>query len=245
MKLRIKFSKQGNVKFVGHLDVMRYFQKAIRRADLPARYSEGFSPHMVMSFAAPLGVGLLSNGEYLDIELTETPTVSSAVMCELLNGTMAAGFQILSVRELPDTAKNAMSIVAAADYRVFFREGYEPQWDAFAEQFERFCAKESIMITKATKKSERELDIRPLIYKINLEPETHSIFMQLSTGSANNLKPELVMEAFSKESGIDCTGLALIVEREEVYGFTTKEMTKFIPLEDFGAEFDGGESVHE
>ena len=59
MKVRIKFSKEGPVKFVGHLDTMRYFQKAIRRANLPVAFSGGFSPHMIMSFAAPLGVGTL------------------------------------------------------------------------------------------------------------------------------------------------------------------------------------------
>ncbi len=69
MKIRIKFSKQGNMRFIGHLDIMRYFQKAMRRADVDIRYSEGFSPHQIMSFAAPLGVGLTGSGEYLDIEV--------------------------------------------------------------------------------------------------------------------------------------------------------------------------------
>ena len=62
MKIRIKFSKQGAMKFIGHLDTMRYFQKAMRRADVDIRYSEGFSPHQIMSFAAPLGVGLTGSG---------------------------------------------------------------------------------------------------------------------------------------------------------------------------------------
>lgn len=57
MKVRIKFAKTGHMKFVGHLDTMRYFQKAIRRAELPVAFSGGYSPHMIMSFAAPLGVG--------------------------------------------------------------------------------------------------------------------------------------------------------------------------------------------
>ena len=67
MKVRIKFAKSGVMKFVGHLDMMRYFQKAMRRADIDIKYSEGFSPHQIMSFAAPLGVGITSDGEYLDI----------------------------------------------------------------------------------------------------------------------------------------------------------------------------------
>ena len=68
MKIRIKFAKEGTMKFIGHLDIMRYFQKVMRRADVDIRYSEGFSPHQIMSFAAPLGVGLESRGEYVDIE---------------------------------------------------------------------------------------------------------------------------------------------------------------------------------
>lgn len=70
MKVRIKFAKAGHMKFVGHLDTMRYFQKAIRRAELPVAFSGGYSPHMIMSFAAPLGVGTTSLGEYFDMELT-------------------------------------------------------------------------------------------------------------------------------------------------------------------------------
>ena len=71
MKARIKFRKNGVMKFIGHLDIMRYFQKAIRRAQIPIAFTGGYSPHMIMSFANPLGVGLTSDGEYFDIELTE------------------------------------------------------------------------------------------------------------------------------------------------------------------------------
>lgn len=62
MKIRIKFRKYGVMKFIGHLDMMRYFQKAMRRAEIDIAYSEGFSPHQIMSFAAPLGVGITSDG---------------------------------------------------------------------------------------------------------------------------------------------------------------------------------------
>ena len=71
MKIRVKFSKHGAMKFIGHLDILRYFQKAIRRAEIPIVFTEGFSPHMVMSFASPLGVGIESEGEYMDIEIRE------------------------------------------------------------------------------------------------------------------------------------------------------------------------------
>ena len=69
MKVRIKFRKYGILKYIGHLDVMRFFQKAMRRADIPIAFTGGYSPHMIMSFAQPLGLGVTSEGEYLDIEL--------------------------------------------------------------------------------------------------------------------------------------------------------------------------------
>ena len=74
MKIRMKFGKTGPVKFVGHLDVMRYFQKAFRRADVDIAYSKGFSPHQILSFASPLGIGLTSEGEYLDAEFHSVDT---------------------------------------------------------------------------------------------------------------------------------------------------------------------------
>ena len=79
MKVRIKFSKEGSVKFIGHLDIMRYFQKAIRRADIDIAYSGGFNPHQIMSFAAPLGVGQTSESEYFDIELHTAPSMEELV----------------------------------------------------------------------------------------------------------------------------------------------------------------------
>ena len=95
MKIRIKFRKYGIMKFIGHLDIMRYFQKAMRRADIDICYSAGFSPHMIMSFASPLGVGLTSDGEYLDIEIGNE--LSSEAAVKRLNGVMAEGVAVLSV----------------------------------------------------------------------------------------------------------------------------------------------------
>ena len=128
MKIRIKFAKQGVMRFIGHLDIMRYFQKAMRRAHIDIAFTEGFSPHMIMSFAAPLGVGLTSNGEYMDIEI-RTP-ISSEDAIRQLNEVMVEGMKVLSFRQIEEgKAGKAMSLVAAADYTVSFRPGYEPEGD--------------------------------------------------------------------------------------------------------------------
>ncbi|MFQ9701852.1 MAG: TIGR03936 family radical SAM-associated protein [Enterocloster clostridioformis] len=103
---------------------MRYFQKAIRRADVDVCYSGDFpTPDHVLCGA--LGVGITSNGEYVDIEAASTK--DSETMKRCLNEVMSEGFEIVSYRILPDDAANAMSIVGAGDYTLAFRPGYEPE----------------------------------------------------------------------------------------------------------------------
>ena len=130
MKLRVKFKKYGPIRFIGHLDVMRYFQKAIRRAGLDAAYTGGYSPHQIMTFASPLGVGMESNGEYMDIEVHSLISCENAM--ERLNRAGADGIEITSVKVLPDNAGNAMASVAAAAYTVRFRQGREPGFSAWS-----------------------------------------------------------------------------------------------------------------
>ncbi len=242
MKIRIKFRKYGIMKFIGHLDVMRYFQKAIRRADVAICYSGGFSPHQIMSFAAPLGVGITSNGEYVDIEVSEAE--GSEVMKERLNSVMSEGFEITSCRRLPEEAANAMSIVAAADYTLAFREGYEPQEGAKAwfEGLVSFFSRPSVMITKKTKKGEKEMDLKPLVYELEYrmaEPDDgpkDRLFMKISTGSAANIKPEQVLDAYYRFLGQERPDFAFLVQREEVYADLAQDHS-FQTLEQLGEEF--------
>ena len=140
---------------------------------------------------------------------------------------MVEGMEIVSFREIPDEkASNAMSLVAEADYTVIFREGMEPPagWE---EKLLAFYEKPSILVTKKNKESEREMDLKPLIMHFLSLTE---IFMTLSTGSTDNIKPELVMEAFCREIGYDLPAFALLINREEVYA------EGHISLEDLGKD---------
>ncbi|MCI8373920.1 MAG: DUF2344 domain-containing protein [Lachnospiraceae bacterium] len=232
MKIRIKFCKYGEMKFIGHLDMMRYFQKAIRRADIAICYSEGYSPHMIMSFASPLGVGLTSDGEYLDIEVKEAPSSREAI--ERLNQVMAEGVEVTSFRKSPEgKAFNAMALTAAADYEVRFRQGCD--WEGWQEDFDAFCKRTSISVVKKSKKGERELDLRPLIYR--MERQGDRILLTVAAGSARNVKPELVMEAFASFVGKELPKFALLVHRKEVYAdMGTEEARKLVSLEALGEE---------
>lgn len=250
MKIRIKFSKLGHLKYIGHLDIMRCFQKVMRRADVDIAYSAGFSPHQIMSFASPLGLGLTSEGEYVDIEVLSTG--SSQEMIRRINEAMVEGMQALSYVKLPDKAKTAMSVVAAADYRVTFTV---PIPREIQEQFQEFLSGDSIVITKMTKKTKKakkakkmkltkdqvaevengkEMDIRPLIYQTSWEE--NSLVLQLSAGSAANLKPEQVVEAFFAFCGIAPEQFPYHLHRLELYADLAQEgePRKLIPLEGMG-----------
>lgn len=243
MKIRIKFRKYGVMKFIGHLDIMRYFQKAMRRAEIDICYSEGFSPHQIMSFAAPLGVGITSDGEYLDIEVNSTrPTKESL---RVLNETMVEGVEVVDYVQLPDNAKTAMSIVAAADYDLYFKEGYDAPAtvEQFAEGIEKFFTKPSeVLITKKTKKSEKVMDLKQLVYDFKVESKVQedgvsvpSFYLMLSTGSSDNLKPELVVEALFEALGYTYDANAIQIHRRDVYAVSA-DGEGYISLGEMGTE---------
>lgn len=227
MKARIKFRKYGVMKFIGHLDVMRFFQKAMRRADIPIAFTTGFSPHMIMSFANPLGVGLTSDGEYFDIELAEEVDMEAAV--QRLNMVMVEGIDVVNMVPISDDKKRTgMSIVAAADYLSSVKEGTFPQ--DWKERIVSFMEQSEISIVKKTKKSEKAVDIKPMIYQ--LEVCGDSVYMQVATGSVENLKPELVMQAFAEYLGVDTECVSFAHHRLEVYANVGTETEKeFVSLD--------------
>lgn len=223
MKVRIKFSKEGSVKFIGHLDIMRYFQKAIRRADIDIAYSGGFNPHQIMSFASPLSVGHESSGEYFDVELNSFP--GRKEMINALNAVMVEGIRIVDVKELDEKEGNAMASVAAADYLVSFRNNVILP-DDWKEKLTAFYDSEHIIVTKKTKKSEKEIDLKEGIYA--LEIRGNQVYLLLDAGSGSNLKPGFVLETFLESIGVSVPEFAFGVYRLETYKRSKKG--KLLPL---------------
>ena len=234
MKVRVKFGKDGSARFAGHLDVMRYFQKALRRAEVPMVYTHGFSPHPVMSFAQPLGLGLSSEGEYFDLEVSESLTTPEEVA--RLQAQMAEGFSVTDWRLLPEKSQPAMAVIAAADYAVSIRQGHEKPAGIFSDlpgAIARFRAQEKCLVTRETKKNTIETDLLPLIYEMRpdeADPET--VFLRVSAGSVDNVRPEVVMEAFWRFAGCEPAPFDFAVRRLELYA--RAEDGSFITLADMG-----------
>ena len=169
MNIRVCFSKYDRLRFLGHLDVMRYFQHAIARSGIPIAYSQGFHPHMIMSFAQPLALSMTSDGEYFDCELSASE-ISEQDICESLQNTMCDGFFIRSVTALPEREPNTrkqtgMSQIAGAMYLCEPLPGCEKNLlDAIATlaEYDSFC------IEKKAKNGTRTVDVRAGIHAIGV-----------------------------------------------------------------------------
>lgn len=241
MKVRVKFAKYGALRFIGHLDVMRFFQKALRRAKVDVAYTTGFSPHQVMSFASPLGLGMCSNGEYMDIEINSHN--GAADMTDRLNAVCVPGIEVINVRALPENAGNAMASVAAARYTVRYKgEGKDFR---FLEGVDRtnpisaFLAQPQIPVTKETKKGTSQVDIRPGIYEFFLRGDG-ALEMLVDASSAGNIKPSLLLTAFWRFAGLgeEAPLLSWQLTREETYTNTgTPEKPVFTALDEVGEDF--------
>ncbi|HCA21690.1 MAG TPA: Fe-S oxidoreductase [Lachnospiraceae bacterium] len=186
MKVRIKYSKTGPVKFISHLDVMRYFQKAIRRAELDISYSTGMSPHQIISFAAPMPLMMESVGEYCDAEFERV--TSSKEMVEAFNSVASPFIKMMDIVLLPDDAINSMAAVTASDYLITltdkgktkFGMSDESDYSCFSGLINEINNSDKVEVLKKTKKSEAVTDIKPLIYDL-------SVVMQEDNNTANDI----------------------------------------------------------
>ena len=213
---RIKFSRLGPVRYLGHLDMLRYFQKAVMRAGISAKYSEGFHPHQLMSFAYPLGVGMETEGDYFDLEITGDE--SGAEITKRMNLVMNEGMKVADCAILEEGESAAMAAVAAADYLISYC--CDNDWDAEAAISE-LLKSEVILINdgeeeaehKGKKKKKSSKDIRPGI--LELRTEGDGLFMKLKSGSAMNVRPADVFDKLTEYGGTGCSISRLI--RTEIY----------------------------
>lgn len=211
MKVRLKFSKVGKVKYVGHLDTMRMFQRAVKVAELPVSYSQGFSPHSLVYFALPLAVGMSSEGEYMEIVMDED--VPASEVKERLQKVLVSGITIIDAYEIEEKTSSLMSLVQGADYIVRLKCPENPEITAKSLE-EQVASSEELIVLKKGKKGIAPVDIKPLILSSTFEQEDDEIKidLQVYAGSSKNLNPDLFVKALLGEKSY-----TLQVSRKELY----------------------------
>ena len=227
----IKYSKDGEIKFIAHLDLMRTIQKVIKRSELPIEYSKGYHPHMAVSIAQPLSVGVYSKGEYADVVLTED--LEEKYIMDKMNENTPRGIKILDVvKVIPVEGKKqsqAMAIIDAAKYTIKLKCTDETE---VKNTLKSLCENEEWDIVKKTKSGEKMVNIKTFVHKFEYEVENSilTISTLISCGSRENLSAQLVadymkenIESINKEAFVD-------IAREEMYAYKDD---KLVTLSEF------------
>ena len=228
IKYRFKFEKFGTIKFIGHLDVVIVFQRALKRADIPIAYSNGFNPHQLISFALPLSLGYTSIGEYGDFQLQTEENPEE--LKEKINNALPEGLIITELIKLKEGVKNTMASVCAASYDIYFDETISPE--DVKNNLSSFINQNEILVMKKTKKNFKETDIKPdILGAEDISADGKGVLKVLvNAGSVKNLKPESVAEGFCMFINKEYNRYKTAFRRNEMYMKNSEE--KIVPLTD-------------
>jgi len=229
----MKFSKEGTMRYISHLDLFRLFKRSFKRAGIKLQHSQGFNPHPKMSFAQPLSLGYTSSCEYLEFE-TREPYNTEEIL-KKINPVLPEGINVISCEVLPETGKSLAALTEYAAYEVRLphenhiavpssgnvgETGIHTGQD-FTDLTERFLARDHIVIKKHQKKSGKDLevDIKPMIAELRSEVDNKNITltMKLAAGSTANLSPEAVLAEFCNFAGIPYHRSEVEINRTGLY----------------------------
>jgi len=230
MRLVAKFSKEDRVKYISHLDMMRTFQRAIRRATLPVAFTQGFSPHPKMAFASALPVGLSSEGEYLDIIMESD--IEPAEFDSRLNSALPSGIKIIQSVKIDPKHPSLMSIIERASYRIFMPFIMEK----LAECTEAFLSQPYVLVAREKSDSLQYINIRPLIHWVKLSVNDCSgqaLDVMFNSGSKSNLKPQIFADALLDFLKGDREILYHRIHRLDMYFFRNEKLVTPLDLVEF------------
>ncbi len=201
MRIRITFAKQGALRYTGHLDLHKLWERAARRAELPLAYSQGFHPQPKINMAAALPLGFFSRCEIMDIKLEQEFPLSD--LATRLNETLPSGLQVVGVEEVDERAPALQTQVAAAEYEVTLTEPVAGS--ELKRKVDSIIESESIPRERRGK----TYDLRPLIEALELLCND-KILMRLTAREGATGRPEEVLDVLGiafEETRIERTRL--------------------------------------
>jgi radical SAM-linked protein len=198
IRVRLTYKKGNSLKYTGHLDLHRVWERTLRRAQLPLAYSQGFHPQPRIQQACPLPLGFTSESEMLDIWLNDELTIET--ITAVLLPALHPGIEIIHIESIPLNAPPLQTIVATSDYRIQFNK---PQGTPDHEKISWFLAQPTLMRERRGK----PYDLRPLVHELHLAKEPHpSLLMCLSVLPGATGRPEEVLDVL----GIDINSVQVI-----------------------------------
>ena len=205
-RLRVTFSKDGPLRWIAHLDLMRTWERTIRRATLPLSYTQGFSPHPRIALAAPLPVGVSGTRELIDLWLEED--ISSSDVAKRLTAAMPPGLAVSAVEQVSDQLPSMQSCIEAARYEIRFdRDALEI--DALGIAIDELLARETLDWEEQRGEKKRRYDIRATILELAVraaEDGATVLSMHLSLLEGRTGRPAQVLRAL----GVEAEPLAIV-----------------------------------
>lgn len=204
---RLCFSKKGPLVYISHLDLTHTFIRAMNRARLPLRYSEGFNPHPKLTFALPLSVGMAGENELCDVGLTAE--LSAEEFAARLSKELPAYIELKSVSEKIGKLRNVVS----ADYAVLINDTY-----GIGEEIKAILSRDELTVLKKTKSGEKEVNIKPQIFSFSSEEVDGGTILHLNVDASPDggyLNPDYVLRVLS-EAGLFAMNVCAVT-RERIY----------------------------
>lgn len=183
MRVRVKYSVKDKIRFISHLDLMRVFFRACIRKDIPVAVSQGYSPHLKLSFGPSLSVGMSSLCEYLDIYLKRQVSIES-LNKDLQEG-LPEGVRIEEIYSVSESEPSLSAIISGAEYSVKIPLKYSTD---VKDRIQRFLERKSIIIERPSMKGRgKAIDIRPLVKELKLNDGC--LFMSVVLGKKGSVRP--------------------------------------------------------
>jgi len=209
--VRVKYCKEGPIKYISHLNLAQVFTRTIRRADILVVKSEGFNPRFKISFGPPLPLGISSTSEYLDIRLKEE--IKTEELVEKLNRVLPQGLKILRAKIIPLSTGSLVKIIDKASYIITLKvkeelldsadKNQEDKLKMLQQEIEknnkRFLNLDEVIVEKQTKNGIKRVDIKSSILDIKVQ-KFESPILKLSLGirigQQGNLNPRYAAKAW-------------------------------------------------
>ena len=222
MRMLAVFEKGERIRHIGHLDIQRSVQRGLRRSGLPVAYSNGFNPHILITFASALSTGACGTREIMDVTMAEEVTAEEFL--DRMNRAMPPEMQLSEARVLDQKHPALMASLRAAKYDLLIRD--PEQAEKLTAAIPRMMAKKTVMAIRKTKTALKECDIKPLIHE--LKSDGQHILATLTLTEREACKPGMLIEALAREAGIEGE-VRMLMTRTALLG--EDEAGNLVPLE--------------
>lgn len=195
---RVRFTKEPNLRYLSHLELIRGIERAIRRAQLQMVYSEGFHPHPKLGFGPALAVGIASSDEYFDMELVQE--YPEEKILESLNQALTEGLKVLAVKKIIQRVKPLNAVINRASYAMILKVNPQERQEVL-DQLNKLLILTTVEVVRNSKEGQKVVNIRPWLHTLTIgikDDDLLELEFGGEIGSGGNLRPDDLLSVISR-----------------------------------------------